>query len=114
MDLTTNPTSLRERVLAEELARIRSTCSFQLGLLITESFARKPWKIPLFPFALVALNLRFLRSRREARQINAEIVPGLDNTCVFLISTSEEGVSSAERTQSSLTVFLLPAKKSSS
>ena len=98
MDLTTNPTSLRERVLAEELARIRSTYSFQLGLLITESFARKPWKIPLFPFAFIALNLRFLRSQREARQINAEIVPGLDNTCVFLISTSEEGVSSAERT----------------
>lgn len=93
-----SPTSLRERVLAEELARIRSTYSFQLGLLLTESFVRKPWKIPLFPFSFIALNLRFLRSRREARLGNSEITPGLDDNCIFLISTSEEGISSAERT----------------
>jgi len=93
-----SPTSLRERVLAEELARIRSTYSFQLGLLITESFIRRPWKIPLFPFSFIALNVRFLRSRREAKLGNSEIAPGLDDNCIFLISTSEEGISSAERT----------------
>lgn len=92
-----NPSSLRERVLAEELTRIRSTYSFQLGLLITESFVRKPWKILLFPFSFLALNMRFVRSRRQEKQANAEVTPGLDSNCTFLISTSEEGISSAER-----------------
>ena len=92
-----NPSSLRERVLAEELTRIRSTYSFQLGLLITESFVRKPWKILLFPFSFLALNMRFVRSRRQEKQANAEVTPGLDSNCTFLISTSEEGIASAER-----------------
>lgn len=96
--MTTNPTSLRERVLAEELSRIRSTYSFQLGLLLTESFVRKPWKIFLFPFLFIGLNVRFFRSQQQARQTNSEISPGLDANCVFLISTSEEGIASAERT----------------
>ena len=74
-----NPSSLRERVLAEELTRIRSTYSFQLGLLITESFVRKPWKILLFPFSFLALNMRFVRSRRQEKQANAEVTPGLDS-----------------------------------
>ena len=49
--MTKNPASLAKHVLAEELSRIRSTYSFQLGLLITESFVRKPWKI--FAFLLI-------------------------------------------------------------
>ncbi len=95
--MVTSSTSLRERVLAEELARIRSTYSFQLGLLITESLIRKPWKFPLFPFSFVALNLRFLRSRRQTKQNDSEVAQGLDRNCIFLISTSEEGIASAER-----------------
>ncbi len=95
--MATNPSSLRERVLAEELARIRSTYSFQLGLLITESFVRKPWKIPLFPFSFLALNMRFFRSQRQKKQANSTTKPGLDSNCTFLISTSEEGIASAER-----------------
>ena len=96
--MATNPTSHRERVLAEELSRIRSTYSFQLGLLLTESFVRKPWKIFLFPFLFIALNVRFFRSQQQARQNNSEVSQGLDANCVFLISTSEEGIASAERT----------------
>ena len=57
--------TVRERQLSDELQRIRSTYSFQLGLLLTETFARKPWKILLFPFLFVALNLRFLRERKK-------------------------------------------------
>ena len=97
MAMATNPTSLRERILAEELARIRSTYSFQLGLLITESFVRKPWKIPLFPFSFIALNLQFLKKRKQSHDGNSKPTQGLDRDCVFLISTSEEGISSAER-----------------
>ena len=95
--MTKNPASLRERVLAEELSRIRSTYSFQLGLLITESFVRKPWKIFAFPFLFIALNVRFLRTQKQARQNSSEISQRLDTNCVFLISTSEEGIASAER-----------------
>lgn len=109
--MTTNPTSLRERVLAEELSRIRSTYSFQLGLLLTESFVRKPWKILLFPFSFVALNLRFLRSRKQTRQNNSEIIQRLDTTCIFFISTSEEGIASAERTAELAHHFTSSGKK---
>ena len=58
---------------------------------------RKPWKIPLFPLSFLALNLQFFRSRRQEKQANADLTPGLDSNCTFLISTSEEGIASAER-----------------
>ena len=90
--------TVRERQLSDELQRIRSTYSFQLGLLLTETFARKPWKIPLFPFLFVALNLRFLRQRnRSTTDTGSEHQSSTEANCILLFPTSEEGIASIER-----------------
>ena len=47
--------SATEYSAQRELARIRNTFSFRFGLLVTESFVRKPWLIPLFPFRVIGL-----------------------------------------------------------
>ena len=39
--------SIREEKARMELHRVRNTFSFRLGLLLTESFIRKPWLLPL-------------------------------------------------------------------
>ena len=90
--------TVRERQLSDELQRIRSTYSFQLGLLLTETFVRKPWKIPLFPFLFVALNLRFLRQRnRSTTDTGSEHQSSTEANCILLFPTSEEGIASIER-----------------
>ena len=90
--------SVRERQLSDELQRIRSTYSFQLGLLLTEAFARKPWKIILLPFSFLTLNLRFLRQRsRNTVDTDSEHQSSTDARCILLFSTSEEGNASIER-----------------
>ena len=60
--------TVRERQLSDEVIRIRGTYSFQLGLLLTETFIRKPWRIPLLPLTFLALNIRFLRQRNERKE----------------------------------------------
>ena len=60
--------TLKERQLSNELARIRSTYSFNLGLLLTEAFVRKPWKLPLLPFLFIQLNINFLKNKRTAKR----------------------------------------------
>ena len=76
--------TVRERQLSDELQRIRSTYSFQLGLLLTETFARKPWRIPLFPILFVALNLRFLRQRKQSTATtDSEHQPSIDQIAFF-------------------------------
>lgn len=90
--------TVRERQLSDELHRVRSTYSFQLGLLLTETFARKPWKIPLFPFSFIALNVRFLRRRTERKHTqNSDEANEFDSRCLLLFPTSEEGAASLER-----------------
>lgn len=89
--------TMRERQLADELHRIRSTYSFNLGLLLTESFIRKPWKIFLLPFSFVKLNIDFIRSRRSINKQPSQHSLTLDSNCLLLFSTSEEGRSSLER-----------------
>lgn len=90
--------TVRERQLSDELQRIRSTYSFQLGLLLTETFVRKPWRILLFPFLFVALNLRFLRQRNQnTTGTDGEHQSSTDRNCVLLFPTSEEGIASLER-----------------
>ena len=90
--------TVRERQLSDELQRIRSTYSFQLGLMLTETFVRKPWRILLFPFLFVALNLRFLRQRNQnTTGTDGEHQSSTDRNCVLLFPTSEEGIASLER-----------------
>ena len=90
--------TVRERQLSDELHRIRTTYSFQLGLLLTETFARKPWKIPLFPFSFIALNVRFARQRNKRKHLEkSDDTRVLDKSCLLLFPTSEEGNASVER-----------------
>ena len=62
--MTGSRATIRERMLSEELTRIRSTYSFRLGLLLTDAMFRKPWMIPLLPFTFMALNVRYIRERK--------------------------------------------------
>ena len=88
---------MRERQLSDELDRIRKTYSFNLGLLLTESFVRKPWKLPLFPFAFLKLNVDFLRNRKARKREYEERKTTVNDDCVLFISTTEEGLASLER-----------------
>ena len=89
--------TMREHQLSKELERIRSTYSFNLGLLLTEAFVRKPWKLPLLPFSFIKLNLDFLKNRKAMKKEIEGRTTSLDSNCLLLFSTSEEGVSSLER-----------------
>jgi hypothetical protein len=89
--------TMREHQLSKELERIRSTYSFNLGLLLTEAFVRKPWKLPLLPFLFIKLNLDFLKNRNATKREIEERTTSFDPNCLLLFSTSEEGTSSLER-----------------
>lgn len=83
--------SATEYSAQRELSRIRNTFSFRFGLLITESFFRKPWLLLLMPVRLVLLF--FYKPpvpKIEYRNSN-------DQESYILFSTSEEGISSVER-----------------
>ena len=47
--------SATEYSAQRELARIRNTFSFRFGLLVTESFVRKPWLLLFFPIRFIGL-----------------------------------------------------------
>lgn len=83
--------SASEYSAQRELARIRNTFSFRFGLLVTESFVRKPWLILLFPFRLIGLFF----SKSEPQQIEYKNKNGPETYILF--STSEEGLAPAER-----------------
>jgi hypothetical protein len=91
---------MRQEVDPEkELQRIRSTYSFKLGLLLTDSFVRRPWMVFVLPFRLITLSYRFAVGRKEAKK-NPKL-PSLDLRsnphCLMLIATTEEGLASIER-----------------
>ena len=83
--------SASEYSAQQELARIRETFSFRFGLLVTESFFRKPWLIPLFPFRMIGLFL----NKSAPKRLEYKNSDGPE-TCI-LFSTSEEGLASVER-----------------
>ena len=83
--------SATEYSAQQELARIRNTFSFRFGLLVTESFVRKPWLIPLFPFRVIGLFF----SKPGPQHIEYKNNDGPETYILF--STSEEGPASAER-----------------
>lgn len=92
------PSSIdREEVLRVELLRLRNTYSFKLGLLITTTFFRKPWLIPLFPFLLVKMNYDYLMNRNLRRSFSLKQKPFKPSDCLLLMPTSEEGLASIER-----------------
>lgn len=88
---------MKERQLSDELDRIRKTYSFNLGLLLTESFVRKPWKLLILPFSFLKLNIDFLRNRNVMKKEREERRFAVNPDCILLFSTTEEGLSSLER-----------------
>ena len=89
--------TMRERQLSDELERIRKTYSFNLGLLLTEAFVRKPWKLPILPFSFLKLNIDFLRNRKVRKKEFEERKTAVNDDCILFISTTEEGFASLER-----------------
>ena len=83
--------SASEYSAQQELSRIRNTFSFRFGLLVTESFVRKPWLILLFPFRLISLFF----NKPKVSLIDYPNLSGKESYILF--STSEEGISSVER-----------------
>ena len=88
---------MKERQLSDELDRIRKTYSFNLGLLLTESFVRKPWKLLILPFSFLKLNIDFLRNRNVMKKEREERRFAVNPDCILLFSTTEEGLASLER-----------------
>jgi hypothetical protein len=89
--------TMKERQLSDELDRIRKTYSFNLGLLLTESFARKPWKLFILPFSFLKLNIDFLRNRHERNKERKKNTITANSDSILLFSTTEEGFASLER-----------------
>ena len=103
--------TVQEQKLQNELQRIRTTYSFRLGLLLTNSFARKPWLLPLLPFAFIKMNIDFLRDRKKMIRSPIDLEYKLDNNCILLFPTSEEGMAVIERTKSIATEWIEAGKK---
>ena len=92
------PNTVRETFLQLELDRIRSTYSFRLGLLLTESIIRKPWMIIFLPLTFLKMNYEYFHDRKNSKlsEKDSAILGG--SNCLMLITASEEGVSASERT----------------
>ena len=103
--------TVQEQILQNELQRIRATYSFRLGLLLTNSFARKPWLLPLLPFAFIKMNIDFLRDRKKMIRSPIGLEYKLDNNCILLFPTSEEGMAVIERTKSIASEWIEAGKK---
>lgn len=86
--------SIREEKARIELHRVRNTFSFRLGLLLTESFFRKPWLLPLLPFRFFKLFFhKTTPYKTKFKKSNKDIHDGT----ILLFSSSEEGMASIER-----------------
>jgi hypothetical protein len=105
--------TVRETLLQNELDRIRHTYSFRLGLLLTNSFARKPWLIFILPFTFLKMNYQFFKDRR-LRDDDGDLDISLDTDehCLMIITASEDGVLASERSISIAKSWLvLPERK---
>jgi hypothetical protein len=90
--------SLEEAKLRNELTRIRNTYSFNLGLLITESFFRKPWKIILFPFLFVKMNVQYIKNKATQKVMNnTDYKSAFNDNCLLIFVASEGGMAACER-----------------
>lgn len=89
--------NLREQKLEDELLRIRNTYSFKLGLLLTKSFIRKPWLLPLLPFTFIKMNVNYVKDRKKITRSTLGREFELDRDCILIFPTSEEGMAVVER-----------------
>jgi len=98
-------------MLQNELIRIRSTYSFRLGLLLTESIVRKPWLLPLLPFTFIKMNIDFLKDRKRLNNSTTNVEYEVDRNCLLLFPTSEEGLAVVERVKSIATEWINCGRK---
>jgi hypothetical protein len=105
-----NADTLQETILRDELSRIRETYSFKLGLLITESLIRKPWKIIFFPFRLIFLTYSTILSKAN-RKILESSEDLYDENCIMLFVASEGGAAAYERTKFTIDKWLKQPSK---
>ena len=92
------PNTVRETFLQLELNRIRSTYSFRLGLLLTDSIFRKPWMALFLPLTFLKMNYEYFLDRRSSKLDEKDSAIRAGSNCLMLITASEEGVSASERT----------------
>jgi hypothetical protein len=92
------PNTVRETFLQLELDRIRSTYSFRLGLVLTESIIRKPWMILFLPLTFLKMNFEYFRDMKNSKLSEKDSATRAGSNCLMLITASEEGVSASERT----------------
>ena len=90
--------TVKEVFLQNELDRIRTTYSFRLGLLLTDSIIRRPWMIIFLPFSFISMNINYIRDRRKRKFSGEDKTSLAHSNCLMLITASEEGVSASERT----------------
>tara|TARA_B100000886_G_scaffold329295_1_gene278524 strand:+ start:2723 stop:3916 length:1194 start_codon:yes stop_codon:yes gene_type:complete len=96
--ISKEPISLEEAKLRNELTRIRNTYSFNLGLLITESFFRKPWKIILFPLLFLKMNLEYIKNKATHKVTNnVDYKSAFNDNCLLIFVASEGGMAACER-----------------
>ena len=96
--ISKEPISLEEAKLRNELTRIRNTYSFNLGLLITESFFRKPWKIILFPLLFLKMNLEYIKNKATHKVTNnIDYKSAFNDNCLLIFVASEGGMAACER-----------------
>ena len=86
--------AVREEKTRAELHRVRNTFSFRLGLLLTESFIRKPWLFPLLPFRFIRLFFHKTEPYLPRISTPSEHDRG---GAILLFSASEDGMASIER-----------------
>lgn len=90
--------SLQEAKLRNEIIRIRNTYSFKLGLLLTDSLFRKPWKVFILPFTFIAMNFQFLANRKKIDHLTENLTLGCYNSnCLLIFVASEGGKAACER-----------------
>ncbi len=95
---TGQPNTVRETFLQLELNRIRSTYSFRLGLLLTDSIFRKPWMALFLPLTFLKMNYEYFRDWKSSKLDEKGSAIRAGSNCLMLITASEEGVSASERT----------------
>lgn len=87
---------MNESMLRNEIVRLRSTYSFQLGLMITDAFFRRPWKIPLLPFIFLKLNLDFIWKSKKERKTSFNSYERDENSLMLFVA-SEGGKAACDR-----------------
>jgi len=95
-------TSTTSRIgeLELEVRRLRGTYSFQLGLLLTESFARKPWLLPLLPFRAISMTMRYIGGQLKKTKVAQEDrFQRIDADCLMLVEMNRGSQNSLQNLQ---------------